>query len=396
MGLHHHHNAHSNSGDNEVLTSESRYRDTKKVTLVGAGINLFLTVIKIVFGYLGQSQSLIADGIHSLSDLLSDGLVLFAAKHSAKDADENHPYGHGRIETLVTIALGMLLIIVAGGMTIDAFRRIMEPDELLHPGVLALMVAFISIVANEFLYHYTIGYARKYKSRMLRANAWHHRSDAVSSVIVLLGVGGTLLGFHSLDAIAAIGVSLMIAKIGWELCVQSARELVDESVEPELVKTINDKILGVDGVRELHTLRTRRMGGDALVDVHVLVDPKVSVSEGHYIGEKVREQLIAEIDDITDVMVHIDPEDDEQVTPSDNLPERMETEKRLKNRWQSIPESTLIDNITLHYLDGKIHVEVTLPLEKMVSREKALEVSEMMIRAGKEEHDVADVKVLFH
>lgn len=390
---HHHHIVEKNESG---LTSNDRYQQTKKVTLVGAGINLFLSFIKILFGYIAQSQSLIADGIHSLSDLISDGMVLIAAKHSHREADEEHPYGHGRFETVVTVALGLLLIVVAGGIAVDAVRRIMEPSFLMHPGMLALIVAGISIAANEFLFRYTIHVGNKFNSNMLRANAWHHRGDAISSVIVLLGVGGTMLGIEYLDAIAAIGVAAMIVKIGWDLCVQSVRELVDTALEPETVNSINETILNVDGVRELHSLRTRRMGGEALVDVHVLVNPKLSVSEGHQIGEKVRAQVVKQVEDVSDVMVHIDPEDDEVMARSEHLPLRQNLMDQLKSRWSEISEAQLIDNITLHYLDGKIHVELTLPLDKMESQQHAQQVAKRLSEASMEVQNIADTKVLFY
>ena len=395
MGHKHHHHS-LDIKPEEGLNATDRYRETKKVTLVGAAINLFLSFIKIVFGYISQSQSLIADGIHSLSDLISDGLVLIAAKQSHREADDEHPYGHGRFETVVTVALGLLLIAVAGGIALDAVRRILEPDSLMVPGMLALAVAAISIGANEFLYRYTLHVGEKYNSNMLRANAWHHRSDAISSVIVLVGVGGTMLGFHSLDAIAAIGVAAMIIKIGWDLCVQSVRELVDTALEPETIEAINTSIMDVDGVRELHSLRTRRMGSDGLVDVHVIVNPKLSVSEGHFIGEKVREKLIEQIDDVSDVMVHVDAEDDEMQDATENLPQRHEIVKQLNSHWMDIPEAKLIDNIVLHYLDGKIHVELTLPLEKMESQQHATAVSDQLQQACREDKNIAGIRVLYY
>jgi len=387
---HHHHLPENNLG------ASDRYQETKKVTLVGAVVNLLLSIIKILFGYIAQSQSLIADGIHSLSDLISDGMVLVAARHSHREADEEHPYGHGRFETVVTVALGLFLIVVAGGIAIDAVRRIIEPDFLMHPGTMALIVAAISIGANEFLYHYTIHVGNKYKSNMLRANAWHHRSDAISSVIVLIGVGGTMMGFQFLDAIAAIGVAAMIVKIGWDISAQSVRELVDTALEPETLDAINDSIMNVDGVRQLHSLRTRRMGSDGLVDVHVLVDPKLSVSEGHFIGEKVREKLIRQIDDVSDVTVHVDAEDDEVEAVNEGLPERQEIVKELESCWSDIPEAKFIDDIVLHYLDGKIHVELTLPLEKMESQQHAADVSARLRAACNGDKNIAGTRVLYY
>jgi len=388
---HHHHHIPANN-----LGASDRYRETKKVTVVGAVINLVLSIVKILVGYIAHSQSLIADGIHSLSDLVSDGMVLLAARHSHREADEEHPYGHGRFETVVTVALGLLLIVVAGGIAIDAVRRIMEPDFLMHPGMMALVVAAISIVSKEFMYQFTIHIGIKYKSNMLKANAWHHRSDAISSVIVFIGVGGTMMGYQYLDAIAAIGVAAMIVKIGWDISVQSVRELVDTALEPETLDAISTSIMNVDGVRQLHSLRTRRMGSDGLVDVHVLVDPKLSVSEGHFIGEKVREKLIEQIDDVSDVTVHVDAEDDEIETVSEGLPERHEIVKQLEFRWRDVVEAKFIDDIVLHYLDGKIHVELTLPLEKMESQQHAVDVSARLRAACNGDKNIAGTRVLYY
>jgi cation diffusion facilitator family transporter len=314
MGGHHHQHHHSVA--ESVTEGDSRYREIRWVTLVGSAIDLTLGILKIVFGYLANSQALIADGVHSLSDLATDFMVLFAAKHGSRDADESHPYGHGRFETVATVALGIALIVVAAGIAWDAIERLFNPEELLQPGVWALVIASLSVISKEWIYHYTMHVAKKLKSNMLRANAWHSRSDAISSIIVVIGVAGTMAGLNYLDSVAAVLVGAMVAKIGWDLAWQSVHELVDTALDPERVEAIRREILSVGGVRELHMLRTRMMGGDALVDVHVLVDPKLSVSEGHYIGEKVRERLITEIEEVSDVMVHVDPEDDEKMKPS--------------------------------------------------------------------------------
>ena len=378
MSHHHHHPVTTSPSD----TSSDRYRETKKITLIGAVINLLLSVLKIVVGVIGNSQSLVADGVHSLSDLITDVMVLFAALHTSKEADEDHPYGHGRIETVFTVALGLFLIAVAGGICVDAVLRIMDPASLVQPKAVVLLVALASIASKEYLYFYTMRIARRFRSNMLRANAWHHRSDSISSVIVLIGAGGALMGWLYLDAIAAIGVSLMIAKIGWDVSINSIRELIDTALDPEHVETIKAKIQAMPGVVELHMLRTRRMGGQALVDVHIQVPPRISVSEGHYISEKVRSMLIEEDDDVTDVMVHIDPEDDEQVALSADLPPRNEVENLLRSRWSNIKQATLIEKIILHYLDGTIHVEVLLPLARLDSPQQATVIATQLQQAG--------------
>jgi len=302
------------------LTNNPRYLEVRKVTLIGSVVDLLLGVAKILVGWLAHSQALIADGLHSLSDLATDFVVLYAAKHSHREADEDHPYGHGRIETLTTVGLGITLIVVAFGIGYDATRRMNEPDLLLAPGMLALGVAFVSVIAKEIIYRYTRNAAVKLRSNMLMANAWHSRSDAISSIVVVIGVGGAMLGYPYLDAVAAIAVAVMIAKIGFDLVRASTKELIDTALEPEVVDAIRKEISRVEGVRALHMLRSRRSGGDALVDLHVQVDPCISVSEGHQIGDTVRRRLLKQIDEVTDVTVHIDPEDDEQESLSDKLP----------------------------------------------------------------------------
>jgi len=355
--------SHSHSHIEENIPENSlRYKETIRVTLVGSIVDLALGIAKIIGGYFAQSQALIADGIHSLSDLVTDGAVLYAAKHSHREADEDHPYGHGRIETVATVMLGIALIAVAVGISYDALQRLFHPETLWVPSSLAIVIALISVFAKEAIYHYTMRVARKYKSKMLRANAWHSRTDAISSIIVVIGVAGSMAGLSYLDALAAIVVGLMVAKIGIDLSWESLKELIDTSLEAERVETIRKAILDVDGVNSLHILRTRMMGGDALVDVHIQVAPDISVSEGHFISETVRSRLIHDIDYVSDVMVHIDPEDDEKYPLNTKLPLRKEIEEKIRRACDGIEEADQIEDMGLHYLEGKIQLDLFLPL----------------------------------
>ncbi len=374
-------------------TIDARYREVRKVTLVGAVVDLVLGIVKILVGVAASSQALIADGIHSLSDLATDFMVLFAAKHSHREADEEHPYGHGRIETVATVILGGALIVVAIGISYDALRRLINPDLWLHPGVLALVIALISVFAKELIYQYTAKVARRLRSNMLHANAWHSRTDAISSIVVVIGVGGAMAGYTYLDAIAAVAVALMIAKIGWDLWWKSLQELIDTSLDTEQVDAIRESIMKVSGVRALHLLRTRRSGSDALVDVHLLVDPRLSVSEGHQIGESVRNQLIDQMEDVSDVTVHIDPEDDELASPCDHLPLREELLQRLERQWQELDPAVRIEKVVLHYLDGRVHVDVILPL---VDAAAAPDLSAKIIQSARGVEDIGEVKVYYH
>jgi cation diffusion facilitator family transporter len=374
---------------------EKRYIAIRNVTLAGVIGNIVLSILKLIFGIVGHSQALFADGLHSLSDLISDGVILIAAKYSTQDADADHPYGHARFETLATVAIAILLILVAGGMLIDAGRRLFEPTLLFQPTAISLLIALLSILIKEALYQYTIYVAKQLRSQMLQANAWHHRSDAISSIIVLIGIAGSLAGLPWLDAVAAIGVSLMIAHIGFNLGWGGISELVDTGLGKYQITKIKEIIQSVDGVHTLHELRTRKMGANALVDVHILVNPCISVSEGHQIGEKVRFHLIEELDEIGDVLVHIDPENDEKNRPNFNLPLREEVITRLQERWQSLAAADAIKQITLHYLGGRITIDVYLPLRIVQDIKEAQALSRRFAQLAADEEAVDRVNVYY-
>jgi len=378
------------------LTLEQRKQETNRITLWGVAVNLFLSVIKVVGGIFGQSQALLADGIHSLSDLASDAMVLLAVKHAGEDADEEHPYGHARYETLATVALGILLIGVAVGIAYDAVLRLEHPEEIPVPALYTLIIAAISIFSNEGLYHATRIVAKKIRSPLLEANAWHHRSDAVSSVVVLVGVGATYLGYPLLDAIAAILVALMIAKIGLDLSRQSLQELVDTALDAEMVKSIKSTILSIDDVHQLHLLRTRRMGHNALVDVHIQVSPKLSVSEGHHITETVETLLKDNFEEINDVTVHIDPEDDETSASCKNLPLRTELLMALNQQWAKHDVLKNIDDVTLHYLNGKIDIDAYLPLHALQKPEDIDALKNDFEKLNQKIDNVGSNRLFFH
>ena len=356
---------------------QTRYRLTRQAAVVGAVVNLVLSLVKTLFGVLGNSQSLVADGIHSLSDLMSDALVWFAARHAKEAPDEAHPYGHGRFETAAAMALGGFLIVVGLGIVWDAGERLFSPEKLLHPESYTLYIALFSILANEGLYHYTQYLAKRIKSELLRANAWHHRTDSISSVVVLIGIGGTMAGLPYLDAIAAVMVGVMITHIGWNIGWGAMQELVDAGLEEEQVSEIRELIKSVSGVNSVHMLRTRRMGGYASADVHVQVDSWLSVSEGHRISEVVQMRLIDEVEMLSDVTVHIDPEDDEKGPACADLPLRNEAVRLLEGHWKDIACYNSRKRMILHYLSGQIDVDLYLPLSCFETRDEAVELREV-------------------
>ena len=373
-----------------------RYSIIRRVTLVGAGVDLVLALAKIGGGFAAQSQSLVADGVHSLSDLVTDLLVLLAAKLARAKPDADHPYGHERIETAATVALGAVLILVGAGIAFDALWRLFHPEELQIPAWWAMAIAAVSVAFKEGVYHYTIRAARRSRSRLLEANAWHARSDAASSIVVIVGVGGSLAGLVYLDAIAAVAVSWMIGRMGYRLARQSVQELIDTGLDPEQVESIRTALMRIDGVRDLHMLRTRQMGPKSLVDVHILLDdPKLSVSEGHQISETARAELIRVFHDIEDVTVHIDPEDDEEIAQGRDLGLRGEIESRLRAAWAGIPEVESIRRITLHYLDGRIQVEIELPLDLALERGAPESIRRRFEQVVTKDSDVNEVRILF-
>lgn len=347
-----------------------RYREVRTVTLVGSAVDFVLGVAKIVTGWFANSQALIADGVHSLSDLLTGFIVLYAAKHSHKSADEIYPYGYGRIETLATVSLGIVLIGVAIGIAYEAVKRLNDPAVALDFTLLALLIALLSVISKEWIYRYTMSAARRLRSDLLMASAWHSRSDAFSSIVVLIGITGVMLGYSYLDALAAVAVAAMIAKIGFGLVRSSTLELIDVALDPEKVSAIRQHIHAVKGVRSIHTLRTRKSAGNAFVDVHIQVDPRLSVSEGHQIGDSVRRRLLQHVEEVTDVTVHIDPENDETGASCNDLPLREEVIARLKQCWPHLPVAS-VEAMTLHYLSGVIDVELDLPIEILRSTGEA-------------------------
>ncbi len=339
-----------------------RYRQTRFIGLCGGLKNVLLAGLKIIFGITGHSHALLADGIHSLSDLVVDSVVIIAAKFGSKAADEDHPYGHGRIETAATVLLALILAIAAVTIITNAIMMIAKPYHHIEPSHYVLWIALISVLLNELLYYATRRVAKQVKSKLLMTNAWHHRSDSASSIAVALGVIGVWLGLPKLDALAAIIVALMIFKIAWDFAWHSIRELVDTALTSEETKKIKLFIKEIPGVKTIHQLRTRSIAGSIFCDVHVLVDPRISVSEGHYIGQEVDKRLIAAFPDITDVIVHIDTEDDELNNPSRYLPDRATLLNILEKQWDEILPKIVIKTAIFHYLEGKINIELKLPI----------------------------------
>jgi len=375
---------------------EQRYRLMRRATLVAGATNVVLAAVQLAGGLLANSQALIADGLHTLSDLFGDAVVLLASRQATVAPDEAHPYGHGRIETLATVFVALLLLAVATGLVLEAARRLFSAEPLAAPHPMALLFAVVAILAKEGLFRYTRRIARRVRSDLLHANAWHQRSDVASSLVVLAGVAGALAGLTYLDALAAAIVGGMIAVIGLRLMRRSLAELIDRGLGRARLATLRDTIRSVDGVHDLHLLRTRRMGGHALVDVHVQLSPRISVSEAHYISERVRARLIATDEEVSDVTVHVDPEADDAMDEQTLLlPTRRQILNALDESWQGIEVSAGILRVDLHYLGGRVYVEVYLSAAIAADSAAAQALAHRLQQAVNKLSYVADIGVWY-
>lgn len=286
------------------------------VTLVGSVVNIILTVFKIFAGVLGRSTAMIADGIHSLSDLLSDIVVIVFVKISAKGRDKDHDYGHGKFETFATLIISLMLIVVAVNLMsggINKIRQILDGGEVSSPGMIALWAAVASIVLKEILYRYTIIQGKALNSPMMIANAWHHRSDAFSSVGSLLGIAGAIfLGdkFVILDPITGCVISIFILVMAVKMSVPAIKELLDVSLPDDVEEKIEATAKSVKGVVDLHELKTRREGPGIIMEGHLVLDSEISLKQAHDISKKVEAALRKEFGPETQISLHLEPEDD--------------------------------------------------------------------------------------
>ena len=275
-------------------------------TWVSVGVNLVLTITQVTVGVLAKSQGLIADGIHSASDLVADFVVLFASHHSRKGADQNHPYGHQRFENAASLMLGVLLLVVGAGMLWSAVHKLQSPAGVPSVHVAALWVAGLALAAKELLFRYMLSVAKRVKSSMLVANAWHARSDAASSLVVGIGIAGNLAGYGILDPIAALIVGFLIARMGWSFGWDALHDLMDRAVDDAEVDAIHQTLVATPGVNGVHDLRTRKMGDMIVVDAHIEINSGITVEAGHDIAVAARERVMRR-HRVLNVMTHVDP-----------------------------------------------------------------------------------------
>ncbi|MBI5899975.1 MAG: cation transporter [Rhodocyclales bacterium] len=337
----------------------SRFAEGQRITWISIGVNVILTTMQIVVGLIAHSQSLIADAMHTLSDIVADAFVLVANRKGAEAADAEHPYGHGRYETAASLVLGLLLAGTGAGILITAAGRLQDLGSAPPVGVAAMWAALITLAAKEGLFRYMLTTAERLRSPMLVANAWHARADALSSLVVAAGIGGALLGFNFADAVAAIIVGGMIVKAGAKFAWDAIRELIDTGLSADEVAAIRASIAATPGVLSMHELRTRRMAHQVLVDAHVQVNPRVSVSEGHRIAETARRRVLASHPEVLDVLVHVDAENDLMGNAAAELPDREFLLGHLRLLLGAEPPE--FERTTLHYLGNRVEAEIFLP-----------------------------------
>jgi len=284
-----------------------RDRRIRSITLWGAFLNLLLMLVKIVAGLLIRSSALVADGIHSLSDLATDFVVLLSSRFSNRPADETHPYGHQKFDTLAAVFISVILMAVSGGLIWSAARSLLQGDGV-FPGPLVLVIAGISVVSKELIFLATRRVAKKTNSASLYANAWHHRSDALSSIAVLLGGIAGLLGWAMADLAATVVVGFMILGVGIKIFYDGLVELTEHSADKQSLEIIKKTLSAESDICGWHALRTRKFGGELFIDLHVLVDSKLTVLQSHDISLKIEQRIQSELSKPVNVLIHIDPD----------------------------------------------------------------------------------------
>ncbi len=286
---------------------ETRYDEANKITIQSILWNIILTIIKIFAGLVGKSNAMVADGLHSASDIISSLGVLIGNKIAKTPNDKEHNYGHEKAETLVSFLLSLLLIVVSLKIGFSALKSLFNLDSVKVPTLLPLIVSIISIAIKEYQFRITIKVANKINSPSLKADAWHHRSDALSSIAAFIGIGGALLGFKALDPIASIVVALFVAKVGFDILKDSANELMDYSIDKEQEKQIIKIVQKTNGVINLGEIRTRKHGATAYVDLTICVNKDLTVYEGHEIATKLEKRIINEMKFVKGITVHVEP-----------------------------------------------------------------------------------------
>ncbi|WP_071799529.1 cation diffusion facilitator family transporter [Natronohydrobacter thiooxidans] len=373
----------------DISSESAALRDKRRAAWAGVFLNAPLAGAKIIVGLVTQSQALVADGVHSLSDLMSDAAVIWALGHSHRPPDADHPFGHGRFETLATLAIAAMLALAAASILIDAGARLLSPPDG-APGLLALCVAGLSIALKEALYHYTKAVARRTGSAMMAANAWHHRSDAATSVVALAGIGAAMLGALWADALGAAIIALMLGRVAWVYGRPAIHELVDTAPSEEVATRITGALMATPGLRDAHDLRLRHMSGSIQADVHIALDPAMTLSEAHRLSEAARANVLAALPEVNEIIIHPEPDGHADGPAAHKAALRPELAQVVRDCLDGIVPAGAIRHLRLDYRDEGVIAVVEL-------RETPVSGAQMRIafRLQQAKSDLSEIRLLW-
>lgn len=346
-------------------TNDNSYADAKRVTLVSVFINIILVVFKTIAGYLGNSSAMVADGIHSLSDFATDIVVIVGAKYSTMPEDETHPYGHGKIETFASLAIAIALFSVGAGILYNAIINTIHGKELQIPKMITLIAALISIISKELLFRYTISVGKKHNMNSIIANAWHHRSDAYSSIAAMGGIIGAMMGFKILDPIAAGLVAFLICKVGVDIGKESFMDLIDTAADKKICDCIEQIIKDTKEVENHHDLKTRKVGNKVIADLHIEINPSISVVDGHNIAEKLKAKIIESIKEVGDILIHIEPLGDRDGVIYEVDKDKLH--KRVVKKCGKLPGVLGVHSIKIHHFGCDIVINIDVEVNSSAS-----------------------------
>jgi cation diffusion facilitator family transporter len=359
-------------GRDEFCTDLSVQNKTEQITLLSALINTLLSFTQVIVGYFAHSNALIADGVHTLSDLVADFVILFVNRKSHQAADAEHLYGHARFENAASFFFGFILLAVGLGILISALYKISTNNAIQQVHMIALIITCCVLLIKEGLFRYIKQIAKKFNSALLEINAWHARSDAATSFVVLCGIAGNLMGYPFLDPIAALLVGTLIMRTGGRIAWSGLADLTDHALPSQEMAAIEKTLTSVEGVRSIHNLRSRKMGQFAMIDTHIEVDPRISITEGHYIALEA-EKLIQKEFTAHEILIHVDPYDENRSIQPD-LPQRQTIDKIITPILSTYQQKNW--HYTIHYVDYYFEIILTLnqPLNKLNCKQLILKI----------------------
>lgn len=339
------------------------YEATKKAVKLSVILNVILTVYKLFIGYIGNSSAVIADGIHSLSDLLTDFIVMIGVKISVKPEDEDHPYGHGKVETFSSFFIAITLIIVAVGVMYKAYTCVIRGGTTEPVKMITLTAVLLSLGVKEYLFRYTLAVGKKHNLNSLIANAWHHRSDAYSSIAAMAGVIGSMMGAHILDPIAAAVVAYLIAKVGFDIGKEAFMDLIDTAADKKIQVKIERIIEDADEVISYHGLKTRKMGNMIVSDLQIKVDPSISVVKGHDIARELKAKVLCEVEEVENLLIHVEPLGAEHGASYVALTESPH-DNEIKELCRKIPGVLGVHSMKIHHFEKDVVLNIDIEVDQ--------------------------------